>query len=102
MQFGIMYQGTVRYGILGIESTADYGLGQYNNLPLLLVIQGYIQSAAYSLWINGNQTATGTNRTILFGGVDTGKFYGILVALPFVAGPFDTGVQEFFVTLQGV
>jgi hypothetical protein len=107
MQFGIMYQGTVRYGILGIglpgiESTADYGLGQYNNLPILLVNQGYIQSAAYSLWLNGDQTATGTNRTILFGGVDTDKFYGSLVTLPFVAGPFDTGVQEFFVTLQGV
>jgi hypothetical protein len=107
MQFGIMYQGTTRYGLLGIgfpgiESTAVYRLGQYNNFPILLVNQGYIQSAAYSLWLNGDQTAAGTNRTILFGGVDTDKFYGSLVTLPFVAGPFDTGVQEFFVTLQGV
>jgi hypothetical protein len=104
VEFGIMYQGTVQYGILGIglpgiESTAQYGLGQYNNLPILLVNQGYIQSAAYSLWINGGQSPAGT---ILFGGVDTDKFYGSLVTLPFVVGPFDTGVQEFFVILQGI
>ena len=58
MQFGIMYHSTVVSGLLGvgfpvIEFLAASGYGEYNNLPILLVNQGYIQSAAYSLWFNG-------------------------------------------------
>jgi len=103
MQFGIMYHATVISGLLGvgfpaIEFLASSGDGEYNNLPILLVNQGYIRSAAYSLWLNGEQ---GTSGLILFGGVDTDKFYGRLVALPLVQGP-ESSIDAFFVTLQGV
>jgi len=103
MQFGIMYHATVVSGLLGvgfpgIEFLASSGYGEYNNLPILLANQGYIQSAAYSLWLNGEH---GTSGSILFGGVDTDKFYGSLVALPLVQGR-DPSIEEFYVTLQGV
>lgn len=103
MQFGIMYHATVVSGLLGvgfpgIEFLASSGYGEYNNLPILLVNQGYIQSAAYSLWLNGEH---GTSGSILFGGVNTDKFYGSLVALPLVPGP-DPSIEAFFVTLKGV
>jgi hypothetical protein len=103
MQFGIMYHSTVLSGILGvgfpgIEFLASSGYGEYNNLPILLVNQGYIQSAAYSLWLNGEH---GTSGSVLFGGVDTDKFYGSLVALSLVQGPWPS-IEAFFVTLQGV
>jgi hypothetical protein len=104
MEFGIMYTTTVTVGLLGvsfpaIESIAVQGGSPYNNLPILLVNQGYIQSAAFSVWLNNDQSAAGI---VLFGGVDTDKFYGNLVTLPFVEGPGDFQVQQFFVTLQGV
>ncbi len=103
MEFGIMYHSTVVSGLLGvgfpgIEFLAASGYGEYNNLPILLVNQGYIQSAAYSLWLNGEQ---GTSGSILFGGVDTDKFYGSLVALPLVPGPYPS-IEAFFVILQEV
>jgi hypothetical protein len=99
-----MYTTTVTEGLLGvsfpaIESIAVHGGSPYNNLPILLVNEGYIQSAAFSVWLNNDQSAAGV---VLFGGVDTDKFYGNLVTLPFVEGPGDFQVQQFFVTLQGV
>jgi hypothetical protein len=101
MQFGIMYHATVVAGLLGvgfpgIEFLAASGYGEYNNLPILLVNQGYIQSAAYSLWLNGEH---GTSGSILFGGLDTDKFYGSLVAVPLVPGPYPS-IEAFFVILQ--
>ncbi|PMD14659.1 acid protease [Hyaloscypha hepaticicola] len=85
MQFGIMYHSTVVSGLLGvgfpvIEFLAASGYGEYNNLPILLVNQGYIQSAAYSLWFNGEHC---------------------LVTLPLVLGPYPS-IEAFFVILQEV
>ncbi|KAJ5729975.1 uncharacterized protein N7483_004483 [Penicillium malachiteum] len=42
-----------------------------------LVNGGHINSAAYSLWVDGS-TDTGTEGAILFGGVDTAKYSGDL------------------------
>lgn len=103
MQLGIMYKTDVQEGILGvsyadIEFQVANGFPPYSNLPILLVQQGYIPSRAYSVWLNDDQGPSGS---ILFGGVDTHKYCGNLVTLPFVNGPGSQS-QEFFVTLQGV
>jgi len=104
MEFGIMYTTTVTEGILGVsfpayEAIVLDGGSAYNNLPILLVNQGYIQSSAFSVWLNDDE---GTSGVVLFGGVDTDKYYGNLVTLPFVEGPGDPQVRQFYVTLQGV
>lgn len=53
----------------------------YNNLPILLVQQGYIDSSAYSLYLNDLNAQTGN---ILFGGVDHCAYTGDLVTVPLV------------------
>jgi hypothetical protein len=104
MEFGIMYTTTVTESILGVsfpafESIVLNGGSAYNNLPTLLVNQGYIQSRAFSVWLNDDEDTSGV---VLFGGVDTDKYYGDLVTLPLVEGPGDPQVRQFYVTLQGV
>jgi hypothetical protein len=84
MEFGIMYTTTVTEGVLGvsfptIEAIVLDGGPQYDNLPILLVNQGYIQSAAFSVWLNNDQGSTGV---VLFGGVDTDKLSkGLMIFL---------------------
>lgn len=58
---------------------------------------GLIQSTAYSLWLNDLDASTGS---ILFGGVNTGKFHGDLFSLPVqkVQGSY----SAFVVTLTGL
>ncbi|GFF37808.1 probable aspartic-type endopeptidase OPSB [Aspergillus udagawae] len=71
-------------GVMGIgfdsnESIVASGGKPYKNIIDVMVDQGLINSHAYSLWLNDVGAQTGT---ILFGGYDTGKFRGKLVALP--------------------
>ena len=105
--FGIMYQTTVLEGIVGvsypiIESRNTFsGEPLYPNLPMLLVQQGYIASRAFSLWTNDDSASAGT---LLFGGIDTGKFIGELVTIDLIASGFDgfPGVVDFTISLQGI
>jgi len=53
----------------------------HESLPGLLVKQKLISSRAFSLWLNDLNTPGGE---ILFGGVDTGKYQGDLISVPFV------------------
>lgn len=71
-------------GIMGIgyqagESIAETEGLTYPGIVNQLVSQGEISSLAYSLWLNDVEANTGT---ILFGGIDTSKYTGSLVALP--------------------
>jgi hypothetical protein len=103
LQFGIGYASTSIQGILGI----GYGINEvqvgraggnpYNNLPAALVAQGKITTSAYSLWLNDLDANTGS---ILFGGVDTEKFHGMLSTLPIqkISGVF----AEFIITLTSL
>jgi len=73
----------------------------YPNLPMLLVQQNYIASRAFSLWANDGSASSGT---LLFGGIDTGKFIGELVTIDLIASGFDgfSGVVEFTISLHGI
>lgn len=92
VQFGIGYNTVSRLGILGIGYRSDEAIPDnrmfYPNLPELMVDQGLIQSNAYSLWLDDIESSTGT---ILFGGVDTHKFHGMLQTLPVIPS---AGVYE--------
>lgn len=57
-----------------------------------LVEQGSIGRAAYSVWLNDLQADDGT---ILFGGIDTTKYYGSLVTFPIVPA-FDERTRSHY------
>lgn len=90
-------------GVLGIGYTADEVQVDYNqetayaNLPVALLNNGLINSKAYSLWLNDLDANTGS---ILFGGVDSGKYTGTLETLPIqtIYGEY----AEFLIVLTGV
>ncbi|KAI9052291.1 hypothetical protein LZ554_003645 [Drepanopeziza brunnea f. sp. 'monogermtubi'] len=103
LQFGIGYTSSTKEGILGIGyeinevQVGRAGQKAYRNLPSQMVEDGLIQSSAYSLWLNDLDANTGS---ILFGGVDTGKYTGSLQSLPVQAerGSY----AEFLITLTEV
>jgi hypothetical protein len=103
LQFGIGYTSSSSDGILGIGyqinevQVGRAGKAAYNNLPAQLVADGFIQSNAFSLWLNDLDASTGS---ILFGGVDTEKYTGTLATLPIQkeSGFF----AEFLITLTEV
>ena len=103
LQFGIGYDSTSPQGILGIGYTADEAqvntanLKSYSNLPQAMADSGLIQSNAYSLWLNDLDANTGS---ILFGGVDTAKYTGLLQTVP-IQKEFGQ-YAEFLITLTGV
>ncbi|KAE8133571.1 aspartic peptidase domain-containing protein [Aspergillus pseudotamarii] len=71
-------------GIMGIgfaagESIVSQGQKPYKNIIDMLVEQELIHTRAYSLWLNDLKANFGG---IMFGGYDTGKFIGDLIALP--------------------
>lgn len=97
LSIGIATSGSSQQGIIGIgrpqaESTYREGI-IYENLPMKMVSQGLINTAAYSLYLNDINAQSGT---ILFGGVDLSKFIGSLVALPI------THPRHLAVTLQNL
>ena len=90
-QFGVGYTSTSSEGIMGIgytklevqnqDSSSSQFSSTYANVPQSMVSQGYINSNAYSLWLDDLDSSTGT---ILFGGVDTNKYQGSLHTLDIV------------------
>jgi hypothetical protein len=103
LQFGVGYSSTSAQGILGIGyeiNEVQVGRAQkpaYRNLPSRMVADGLIRSASYSLWLNDLGASRGS---ILFGGVDSGKYEGELRTLPIQT---QSGVYaEFLITLTGL
>nr|POF14855.1 putative aspartic-type endopeptidase opsb [Quercus suber] len=86
-QFGIGYSSSSKEGILGIGyptnevAVAFFGDQPYANVPANLVDHGYINTNAYSLWLNDLDASTGS---ILFGGVNTAKYTGSLQSVPVI------------------
>ena len=71
-------------GIMGIgfqsgEAAAAINGFTYPNVINVMKNEGLINTLAYSLWLDDLDANTGS---ILFGGVDTEKYHGDLVALP--------------------
>ncbi|RAL13337.1 pepsin-like aspartic protease [Aspergillus homomorphus CBS 101889] len=101
-QFGVAEKSSTQQGVLGIgyassEFAELIDHEEYANLPEALVNQGYIQSTAYSLWLDDIDAGKGT---ILFGGINTAKYIGSLHALPIQAEQGE--YTELTVSLSGV
>ncbi|KAB8069809.1 putative aspartic-type endopeptidase opsB [Aspergillus leporis] len=102
-QFGVGYSSSSAEGVLGIGYTTNevqvgrLGKSAYANLPQAMVKNGLIRSNAYSLWLNDLGADTGS---ILFGGVNTGKYHGELQTLPIqtVNGVY----SEFIIALTDI
>lgn len=96
-------------GVLGIgypineALVLQHGHAPYANLPRAMVDRGLINTMAYSLWLNDLDASTGS---ILFGGVNTGKFHGELHTLPVIPqngtySHFEIALTRFAVTSSG-
>ncbi|RAH43109.1 pepsin-like aspartic protease [Aspergillus brunneoviolaceus CBS 621.78] len=101
-QFGLAEESSTQQGVCGIgyasNEYADLRNDEgYANLPEALVNQGYIKSAAYSLWLDDIDAGEGT---ILFGGINTAKYVGSLHTLPIQAEQGE--YSELAVNLSGV
>ncbi|KIW88845.1 uncharacterized protein Z519_10329 [Cladophialophora bantiana CBS 173.52] len=84
-------------GIMGIgfelgEASASLDGFTYPNVINVMKNEGFINSLAYSLWLDDLNSNTGS---ILFGGVDTNKYHGDLVSLP-IQIDSQTGVIDSF------
>jgi hypothetical protein len=96
-------------GIMGIGYKAGESISQniaagqggqlYPNVINVLKNQGHINQLAYSLWLNDVNSNTGS---ILFGGVDTAKFHGDLIALPVQVDSQSGGLTSFTVAWTGL
>ncbi|EME80578.1 uncharacterized protein MYCFIDRAFT_21497, partial [Pseudocercospora fijiensis CIRAD86] len=101
-QFGVGYASSTPDGILGIGYAANevqvaYGGEEYANLPVSLRNESYINTLAYSFWLNDLMAEEGE---LLFGGVDTAKYRGELVSLPII--PTRGVYREFTIELTAV
>ncbi|KIW14709.1 hypothetical protein PV08_07493 [Exophiala spinifera] len=100
-QFGLATSLVDSHGVMGIGYDTNEAYNPENVYPTVLdnlKSNGIIDRKAYSLYLNDLQANTGA---IIFGGIDTSKYTGDLIALPFQQGPTG-GVTEFYVTLTGV
>ena len=78
---------------------AGQGGQLYPNVINVLKDQGHISQLAYSLWLNDLNSNTGS---ILFGGVDTAKYHGDLIALPVQVDGKSGGLTSFTVAWTGL
>lgn len=72
---------------------------EYDNFPIRLAKSGYINTPAFSLYLDSLQAKTGN---VLFGAVDTSKISGGLAILPIIPDTPGAPVNEFQVTLDSV
>ncbi|KAL2046686.1 hypothetical protein ABVK25_011600 [Lepraria finkii] len=104
MTMGLAFQASNPQGIMGIGYDADESIAEqdpesiYPNVISQLKDQGYINTLAYSLWLNDLDSDTGS---ILFGGIDTDKFHGDIIVLP-VQGASNVSYTDFTVALSSV
>ena len=104
MEFGLGIGATSTEGVMGLGFEANEAIVQvpgaqpYPNLVDTMISQNIIQSRTYSLYLDDQDASTGV---ILFGGVDTDKFFGPLATFPINVD--DTGTASAFaVTLTGL
>ncbi|KIW99147.1 uncharacterized protein Z519_00810 [Cladophialophora bantiana CBS 173.52] len=102
-QIGVASQLFDPHGVMGIgfdtnEANNDSPTGVYPTVLDNLKSSGIINRKAFSLYLNDFEATTGA---VIFGGIDTTKYSGDLVALPLQPGP-EGIVSEYYVTLTSV
>ncbi|KAI5957710.1 hypothetical protein KGF57_002976 [Candida theae] len=99
-EFAVANSTSSEFGVLGIGFTTleqTHDNSTYDNLPITLKKEGYINKVAYSLYLNSPTSKEGS---ILFGGVDNAKYHGELVDVPIVSNT-DLEVELDSITIEG-
>ncbi|KAF7896975.1 uncharacterized protein EAF01_009378 [Botrytis porri] len=103
LQMGLANDTNIQLGLLGLGySISEASDTIYPNIIDELVSQHLISTRAYSLYLDSQDSATGS---LLFGAVDTTKFVGELVSLDIVPQPIWNGsvlYSSFSVDLAAV
>ncbi|MCJ1404529.1 hypothetical protein MMC11_007755 [Xylographa trunciseda] len=104
VQMVLSYNTTTADSIWGLSYSAGEqgiynGEEQYPSISELMVSSGAIKSNAYSLWLNSQDSTTGS---LLFGGVNKGKYSGPLSTIPIENNPNYTIPSGFIVTVTGI
>ncbi|RYP64828.1 hypothetical protein DL769_006503 [Monosporascus sp. CRB-8-3] len=100
LQMGLAEESDIDSGLLGIGYSANVAARDaYPTIIDLLEQQDLIAIRAYSLWLNAYSADMGT---ILFGGVDTEKFVGELIAVPVLPDSRTDIYHSFTVTLSSL
>ncbi|KAL5619333.1 hypothetical protein FOVSG1_001555 [Fusarium oxysporum f. sp. vasinfectum] len=78
LTMGLAIKTNISYGLIGVGYAKNEASGSttdviYPNLPVAMYQAGYINTIAYSVWLNDLDAKAGS---ILFGGVDTAKYVG--------------------------
>ncbi|KAL8916776.1 MAG: hypothetical protein Q9172_006118 [Xanthocarpia lactea] len=96
-------------GIIGLSfEEAEFGvvyknLTAYPNLVSELVANNYIETKAYSLWLNSAMgLKASSNGSILFGAVDKSKYKGSMKALPVVKSPYTNGFSRLAIQMTSL
>ncbi|EGX45032.1 hypothetical protein AOL_s00173g133 [Orbilia oligospora ATCC 24927] len=100
LQIGIGYEINDSAGVMGIGFPANTAAEvAYPGFVEGLVSHGFINSHAYSLYLNDQESDTGS---ILFGGIDTKKYTGELRSLPILIGDDELVPTQFLVDLSSI
>ncbi|KAK3935724.1 aspartic peptidase domain-containing protein [Diplogelasinospora grovesii] len=100
LQMGLGKNSTINTGLMGIGfDTDEASTTVYPSIIDQMQSQGLIGIKAYSLYLNDLQSSTGT---ILFGGIDTGKYTGSLKAVPIEPDSESHAITSFTVTLSSL
>lgn len=104
LTMGLGLSSSISNGLIGVgyvNDEASLGTTQstYPNLPVVLQQEKLINTIAYSLWLNDLDASTGS---ILFGGIDTGKYQGDLTKIDIVSPDGGKTFTEFAVEVFSV
>ncbi|KAJ4003054.1 hypothetical protein NW752_012298 [Fusarium irregulare] len=102
LTMGLAIKTNISYGLIGVgyakneasSSTTDV---IYPNLPVAMYESGYVNTIAYSVWLNDLDAKAGT---VLFGGVDTSKYVGDMHRIDIQ--PLDGHYYHFIVVLTSL
>ena len=102
---GIGIDTDIPFGLLGVgfpvneAGVASGVIKAYPNLPVQMAAEGFTKTVAFSMWLNDLESSTGS---LLFGGVDSGKYQGALTRLQLYPTKDEKTVDEFAVALTSV
>lgn len=97
---GLADESDIDYGIMGIGFEADESAATlYPNIIDKFYTSGLIGARAYSLYLDDLDSSSGS---ILFGGVDSDKYSGDLIAVPIIKDSSVNNYTSFSVTLSSV
>ncbi|KUI58707.1 putative aspartic-type endopeptidase OPSB [Cytospora mali] len=106
LTMGLGTNTTLTYGVVGVGYKYSEAIVEteslssaYPNLPLAMVNQGLIATNAYSLWLNDLDASTGS---ILFGGIDTEKYTGDLIAVDIIENSESHQYDTFLVNFTSI